>query len=410
MTGAGRSRGSPSSATRRLTRWLGRGDAGSRRVAARFRRGGAPLRRRRDPRHWRSAPARDASPPSGMRTRCPWAPSGHPSSNEPVRPEQGLIRFRGELDVDANLRPGPQRLDRPCRSCASWWEASTTAPGAHVTTEPVFDTMEYPPSQVERIAPRLRAGRDPAGMSPRSTRRTSSTRPDSGGSRSACRRRLRDRRVAAHARRQLRFAARARTQQFDVILTENMFGDILSDVAAGTTGGLGLAASASLGERGRGSFEPVHGSAPDIAGKGIANPAAMLRSTALMLAHGLDQPGEARRLETAVDTALVEAPTRDLGGKRDDHRVRRRRAAGTRPLGKDARVHLEACAASKAAISGSCSRERPMSSSPSRRRRRGRSGRTRSCTGRSSAPRGPRSAPRRGPGPSALDLSSGSRL
>ena len=103
-------------------------------------------------------------------------------------------------------------------------------------------------------------------------------------------------------------------ERFDVILTENTFGDILSDVAAGMTGGLGLAASASLGDGRPGIFEPVHGSAPDIAGKGIANPAAMLRSAALMLAHGLDRPEEAARLEAAVDQALAGAPTPDLGG------------------------------------------------------------------------------------------------
>jgi isocitrate/isopropylmalate dehydrogenase len=103
-------------------------------------------------------------------------------------------------------------------------------------------------------------------------------------------------------------------ERFDVILTENTFGDILSDVAAGLTGGLGLAGSASLGDGRPGIFEPVHGSAPDIAGKGIANPAAMLRSAALMLAHGLDQPGEARRLEAAVEAALQSTPPPDLGG------------------------------------------------------------------------------------------------
>jgi 3-isopropylmalate dehydrogenase len=102
--------------------------------------------------------------------------------------------------------------------------------------------------------------------------------------------------------------------QFDVLLTENTFGDILSDVAAGVTGGLGLAASASLGDGRPGIFEPVHGSAPDIAGKGVANPAAMLRSAALMLAHGLDEPDEAKRLEAAVDAALMASPTPDLGG------------------------------------------------------------------------------------------------
>jgi 3-isopropylmalate dehydrogenase len=80
------------------------------------------------------------------------------------------------------------------------------------------------------------------------------------------------------------------------------------------TGGLGLAASASLGDEGPGLYEPVHGSAPQIAGQGVANPAAMLRSVALMLRHSLDRPDEARALEQAVDGALTEAPTIDLGG------------------------------------------------------------------------------------------------
>ena len=74
-----------------------------------------------------------------------------------------------------------------------------------------------------------------------------------------------------------------------------MFGDILSDLAAAVTGGLGLAPSASLSDGGPGIFEPVHGSAPDIAGRGVANPTAMLRSTALLLEHGLGRPEEARR-------------------------------------------------------------------------------------------------------------------
>ena len=99
-----------------------------------------------------------------------------------------------------------------------------------------------------------------------------------------------------------------------MILTENTFGDILSDEAGAVTGGLGLAASASLGDDGPGIFEPVHGSAPDIAGRGVANPAAMLRSAALMLEHGLGLPAEAPRLSAAVDEAIDLAPTPDLGG------------------------------------------------------------------------------------------------
>jgi len=90
------------------------------------------------------------------------------------------------------------------------------------------------------------------------------------------------------------------TDQFDVIVTENMFGDILSDLAASLTGGIGLAPSASLSDTGPGLFEPVHGSAPDIAGRGIANPVGMLLSAALMLEHGLGRADEAERLRAAV--------------------------------------------------------------------------------------------------------------
>jgi 3-isopropylmalate dehydrogenase len=108
----------------------------------------------------------------------------------------------------------------------------------------------------------------------------------------------------------------ARPAQFDVILTENMFGDILSDEAAMLTGSLGMLPSASLGDgSGPGLFEPVHGSAPDIAGTGKANPLAMFGSVALMLRHGLAMEDEAAALESAVDRALGDGlRTPDLGG------------------------------------------------------------------------------------------------
>jgi 3-isopropylmalate dehydrogenase len=103
--------------------------------------------------------------------------------------------------------------------------------------------------------------------------------------------------------------------RFDVILTENMFGDILSDEAAMITGSIGMLPSASLGSDGPGLFEPVHGSAPDIAGQGIANPLAMFLSVALLLRHGLDLEAEAAAVESAVDRALADGlRTRDLGG------------------------------------------------------------------------------------------------
>jgi 3-isopropylmalate dehydrogenase len=104
-------------------------------------------------------------------------------------------------------------------------------------------------------------------------------------------------------------------RHFDTILTENMFGDILSDEASVMTGSLGLLPSASIGDGGPGLFEPVHGSAPDIAGQGIANPLAMFLSAAMMLRHGLGREAEAAALESAVDRALDDGlRTRDLGG------------------------------------------------------------------------------------------------
>jgi len=96
----------------------------------------------------------------------------------------------------------------------------------------------------------------------------------------------------------------ANPSAFDVIVTENMFGDILSDEAAMLTGSLGMLPSASLGGEGPGLFEPVHGSAPDIAGRGVANPLATLLSAAMLLRDGLGMSDEAARVEAAVDAVL----------------------------------------------------------------------------------------------------------
>jgi 3-isopropylmalate dehydrogenase len=107
-------------------------------------------------------------------------------------------------------------------------------------------------------------------------------------------------------------------RHFDTILTENMFGDILSDEAAMLTGSIGMLPSASLGGSegsGPGLFEPVHGSAPDIAGQGVANPLAMFLSAAMMLRHGLGLESEAAAVESAVEGALnAGLRTADLGG------------------------------------------------------------------------------------------------
>jgi len=109
----------------------------------------------------------------------------------------------------------------------------------------------------------------------------------------------------------------ANPSSFEVIVTENMFGDILSDEAAMITGSIGMLPSASLGNPdGPGLFEPVHGSAPDISGQGIANPLAMFLSVAMMFRHGFGWDDEAAALESAVDGALADGlRTPDLGGE-----------------------------------------------------------------------------------------------
>ena len=109
-----------------------------------------------------------------------------------------------------------------------------------------------------------------------------------------------------------------RPRDFDVLVTENMFGDILTDEASMLAGSLGLLPSASLGEGSRGLYEPIHGSAPDIAGQGIANPCGTILSAALLLRHSLGLETEASALERAVSQAIDEsARTRDVAHSRE---------------------------------------------------------------------------------------------
>ncbi len=235
---------------------------------------------------------------------------------KPVRPEQGLLGLRKALDVYANLRPA--RADGIDMLIVRELVGGLYFGAKGVRDDGVwFDTCEYSRPEIERIA---RIGFESARA--RGGRLTSVDKVN-----------------VMHTSRLWRdvvvglgeaeypdvpldhalvdsFAMTIVTspETIDVVVTENTFGDILSDIAAAVTGGLGLAASASLGNGGPGIFEPVHGSAPQIAGRGIANPAAMLRSTALLLDHGLGRVDEARALDRAVDAALATAPTADLGG------------------------------------------------------------------------------------------------
>ncbi|HBL83649.1 MAG: 3-isopropylmalate dehydrogenase [Clostridiales bacterium GWF2_38_85] len=110
--------------------------------------------------------------------------------------------------------------------------------------------------------------------------------------------------------------------QFDVIVTSNMFGDILSDEASQLTGSIGMLPSASLGESTRGMYEPIHGSAPDIAGKGIANPIATILSVAMMLRYSFSLEKEADCIENAVVKTLdQEYFTGDIGGKMTNNEI-----------------------------------------------------------------------------------------
>ena len=232
-----------------------------------------------------------------------------------VRPEQGLIRLRGELDVYANLRPArgdgiDLLIVRELVGGLYFGASGRRADGS------AFDTCEYSPAEIERIARRA--------FELARTRRSFVTSVDKANVLETSR--LWREVVSGLAgdypdvRLEHMLVDNAGLQlvldpaQFDVILTENTFGDILSDVAAGSCGGLGVAASASLGDQPPGIFEPVHGSAPDIAGQGIANPAGALRSVALLLRHAAGEHELADQLEQAVDAALSTAPTRDVGG------------------------------------------------------------------------------------------------
>jgi 3-isopropylmalate dehydrogenase len=233
-----------------------------------------------------------------------------------VRPEQGLLSLREELGVYANLRPARAGgidlvIVRELVGGLYFGARGTRDDGTW------FDTCEYTRPEVERIARRAFAiARERGG------RLTSVDKVNVLHTSRLWRDVVTDLGRAEYDDVPLdhalvdSFAMTIVTdpESIDVVVTENTFGDILSDVAAAVTGGLGLAASASLGDDGPGLFEPVHGSAPQIAGRGVANPAAMLRSVALMLRHGLERPDEADALERAVDDALAETPTADLGG------------------------------------------------------------------------------------------------
>jgi 3-isopropylmalate dehydrogenase len=243
------------------------------------------------------------------------------------RPEQGLLGLRKELGLFANLRPvrpSPALLDAsPLRR--ERIEGTDLLVVRELTGgiyfgesgrdgDSAFDTCVYSVAEIERIA---EVGFRFA--------RTKVTSVDKANVLETSRlwREVVTGMAPAHDGVQLdhllvdnaAMQLVSNPSQFDVILTENMFGDILSDQAAMLTGSIGMLPSASVGAAGPGVFEPVHSLAPDIAGTGKANPLAMFGSVAMMLRYGLDMEAEAAGLESAIDKALEAGlRTPDLGG------------------------------------------------------------------------------------------------
>ena len=244
------------------------------------------------------------------------------------RPEQGLLGLRKELGLFANLRPvrplpalyDASPLKRELIEGTDLLVVRELTGGIYFgektrTADSASDACVYTRSEIERIARvAFQAARsrvtsvDKANVLETSRLWREVVREVHGNEFPSIE--LEHQLVDATAMRLV-----AAPRHFDVILTENMFGDILSDEAAMLTGSIGMLPSASLGEGGPGVFEPVHGSAPDIAGTGLANPLAMFLSAALMLRHGLDQEAQAAAVESAVDRALADGlRTPDLGG------------------------------------------------------------------------------------------------
>jgi 3-isopropylmalate dehydrogenase len=242
------------------------------------------------------------------------------------RPEQGLLGLRKGMGLYANLRPvrpspalmgaSPLREDRI--SGTDLLVVRELTGGIYFGKsgregDAAFDTCEYDATEIDRIArAAFDAARRRAEGSSRKPKVTSIDKANVMETSRLWREVVGrvapdypdvhlDHLLVDNAAMQLV----SRPADFDVIVAENLFGDILSDEAAMLTGSLGMLPSASLGADGDpGLFEPVHGSAPDIAGKGIANPLATFLSVAMMLRHGFGRADDAVRIETAVDEVL----------------------------------------------------------------------------------------------------------
>ncbi|MBK8963175.1 MAG: 3-isopropylmalate dehydrogenase [Candidatus Competibacteraceae bacterium] len=243
----------------------------------------------------------------------------------PLRPERGLLAIRSDLELFANLRPA---LLYPQLAAASSLKPELVTgldllivrelngdiyfgqPRGIRTLESGeregFNTMLYRESEVERIArvafeAARKRHRKLCSVDKANVLETSELW------RETVERVARDYPDVALSHQYVDNAAMQLVRapkQFDVIVTGNLFGDILSDCAAMLTGSIGMLPSASLDAKGKGLYEPIHGSAPDIAGKGAANPLATILSAAMLLRHSLNEPEHAARVEHAVSQVL----------------------------------------------------------------------------------------------------------
>jgi 3-isopropylmalate dehydrogenase len=264
---------------------------------------------------------------------------GGPKWDDPqakVRPEQGLLALRKQMGVWANLRPvkpfaelasttplRPERLQGTDLVCIRELTGGLYfgEPKGRTTLEDgriqAIDTLVYTDVEIRRVVTlAFKIARD---------RRKKVTSIDKANVLESSRlwRQIATEIGAQFPDIQLEHqlvdsaAMRLVTHpsSFDVIVTENMFGDILTDEAAILAGSLGLLPSASLGDGPKGLYEPIHGSAPDIAGQGVANPIGTILSSAMLLRHSLSLDTEARRIERAVARAIHDGlRTKDLGG------------------------------------------------------------------------------------------------
>ena len=247
----------------------------------------------------------------------------------PLRPEQGLLRLRKELGVYANLRPvsvHPALVDASSlkadvvRGVDLIFVRELTGGiyfgDKHRDAHSARDVCVYEVTEIERIV-RVAARLAQARRGRLTSIDKANVLETSRLWREVTQRLMRREFPAVHLEHMLVDAAAMhlihRPRDFDVLVTENMFGDILTDEAAMLAGSLGLLPSASLGHGRSGIYEPIHGSAPDIAGRGIANPYGTIFSIALLLRHSLGLAAEAAALETAVNAALsAGARTADL--------------------------------------------------------------------------------------------------